>query len=116
MAVSKFSQFQVVLEAILEARARGSEVVASDMTSRTTDDPDCYPRGLLVALEKTDPKLVSLRFLAKHLDWVSFSSNHLYLKPLTEFRFRLTEVGYLHALAECLTERGIPCSPDVNWQ
>ena len=92
------------------------EAVASDSTSQTTDDPDCYPNGLLLGLEKGDTKLVSLRFLAKHLDWVNFSSNHLYIKPLTEIHFRLTKVGYLHALAECLTERGIPCSPDVNWR
>ena len=116
MTAPNLSAFQAVLEAVLEARAKGVEAISTNQITRETDDQDCYPRGITVYLDRSDPKVASLRFLSKHLDWLSFSGKGLSIRPPEWPQFRLTEVTYLEAVAESLRAKGIKCYADVHWR
>lgn len=114
----KIVRFQEVLEALEAARAAGILAVEADKTTMPTDDQDCYPRCILLDLERKDPRWPALRFLAKHLDWVSMQprGKNLRLRAGVEMRYRLTELGYLSAIAEILNERGFRCVVDVYYR
>lgn len=116
--VEDLSAFQSVLEAIERARTIGAIALLDDMTTRETDDQDCYPRGLVLDLDRKDPKWKALRFLSKHLDWVSLETSEkcLFLSPPQPIKYHLSEVQYLHAIANSLREDGIQCSPDVYYR
>lgn len=110
-------QFQQVLEALQRAQTYGALAVFDDHTTRETDDQDCYPRGIFLAIQRGDPRWPSLRFLAKHLDWVSLGpGKHLFIQPPTQILFRITEAKYLHAVVESLQESGFECFADVFYR
>lgn len=117
MAVD-FSKFQLVLEALVEARQEGERAAAADTTTAATDDQDCYPRGIAIDVPRGDPVWPSLRFLAKHLDWVRLASGpvRLFILPEKKVRFRLAEVAHLTASAAALTKRGIKCDAEVHYR
>jgi hypothetical protein len=109
--------FQQVLEALQRAQTHGAIGVLDDHTSRETDDQDCYPRAIVLAIERSDPRWPSLRFLAKHLDWVSLEpGKRLLIHPPQPISFRVTEANYLRAVAESLRESGIECFSDVFYR
>lgn len=114
--MTDLSEFQRVLEALQYAQAMGALAIKEDSTTFQADDQDSYPRGLVLTLERKDPKWASLRFLSKHLDWVSLTGKQLHIKPPHPMKFRLTEVAYLRAVADALEERGIACFPDVYYR
>lgn len=114
--MADLSKFQHVLEALQHAQTMGAVAIKEDRTTFQEDDQDCYPRGLVVTLERKDPKWDSLRFLSKHLDWVSLTGKQLNIRPPQPMKFRLTEVAYLNAVADALKERGIDCFPDVHYR
>jgi hypothetical protein len=114
-----FSAFQRVLEALFTARSVATIIVATtDTTTRDSDDQDCYPRGIQLRIERTDPVWTSLRFLSKHLDWISLDTKtkHLYVSPLEELPFHLTRVAFQEQVSSSLNEAGIPCGSDVYYR
>ena len=114
---ANLSQFQQVLEALQRARTLGVIGTLDDRTTRETDDQDCYPRGIVLAIERGDPRWPSLRFLAKHLDWVSLEpGKRLLIQPLEPISFRVTEAKYLRAVAESLRESGFECFAEVYYR
>lgn len=114
---TKFVDFQRVLEALQRAQTRGAIAVLGDKTTRETDDQDCYPRGIVLYLERNDPRWPSLRFLARHLDWLSLETGKcLVIHPPQPLAYRLTEVTYLHAVVESLRESGFECDADVYYR
>ena len=110
------SEFQYVLEALQHAQTTGALAIEEDKTTFQTDDQDCYPRGLVLTMDRNDPKWGSLRFLSKHLDWVNLEGKWLHISPPQPMEFRLTEVIYLRAVAESLKESGIDCFADVHYR
>jgi hypothetical protein len=113
---TKFIGFQQVLEAMQNARMNGAAEVLNDKTTRETDDQDCYPRGIILNLERSDPRWSSIRFLAKHLDWLELDTGKsLTIRSLHPIVFRITELGYLNAVVRSLTESGISCYVDINY-
>lgn len=114
----KIVRFQDVLEALEAARAAGILAVEADKTTMPTDDQDCYPCDIVLDLERNDLRWPALRFLAKHFDWVSLESRrkNLRLRAEVEMRYRLTELGYLSAIAEILNERGFNCVVDMYYR
>ena len=114
---NKLPQFQQVLEALQRAQTHGAIAVLDDNTTRETDDQDCYPRGLVLAIARSDPRWPSLRFLARHLDWLSLEpGKRLVVQPPQPISFRLTEARYLHAVVEALRESGFECFADVFYR
>lgn len=113
-----FSAFQQILEAVQRAQTMGALALLNDTTTRETDDQDCYPRGIKLSIERKDPKWYTLRFLAKHLDWVDLDSRtkHFYIASPQPIDFRLAEVTYLMAVADSLNESGIECAADVYYR
>jgi hypothetical protein len=112
------SAFQLVLHAVQTAQTMGALALLEDATTPSSDDQDCYPRGLALNIDRKDPKWHSLRFLAKHLDWVSLDTRKkkLYLMPPEPIKFRLSEALYLSAVANSLNESGIDCTPDIYYR
>lgn len=114
---TKLVEFQRVLEALQRAQTHGAIAVLGDKTTCETDDQDCYPRGIVLDLERNDPRWPSLRFLAKHLDWLSLETGkRLMIHPPHPLAYRVTEVTYLHAVAESLRESGFECFADVYYR
>jgi hypothetical protein len=114
---TKLEGFQCVLETFQRAQTCGAIAVLNDRTTRETDDQDCYPRGLRLNLDPHDPRWPSIRFLAKHLDWILLEGKKsLHIRSPQPIPFRLTEVSYLTAVAESLREGGVECSPDVYYR
>jgi len=112
------SKFQEVLEAIEKARAKAFSAVSDDDVTIATDDQDAYPRGIALAIDRKDPRWFALRFLSKHLNWVSLvtRTKHLHITPPCPLRFHSTEIGYLEVLSSSLNESGIKCSADVYYR
>jgi hypothetical protein len=114
---SKFAEFQRVLESLQRAQACGVLAALDDQSTRDTDDQDCYPRGLRLNLDPLDPRWPSIRFLAKHLDWIRLHGRKaLNISPPEAFSNRLTEIVYLNAVAGSLQKDGIDCFPDVYYR
>jgi hypothetical protein len=113
------STFQKVLEAVEAARTSGMNALVSvDVAAVSNDDLQCYPRGLILGIDSKDPRWASLRFLAKHLDWISLeaSTKRLHIRPPVPITSAVTEAQYLVAAAEGLNERDIPCAPDIRYR
>ena len=112
------SAFQQVLEAVQRAQTLGAIALLAEQTGRSVDDPDCYPRGIRLSIERTDPQWKSLRFLSKHLDWLKLDTRtkHLWIRPPEQIRGVAMEVAYLHAVAESLNESGMPCAADIYYR
>ena len=111
---TRLPQFQLVLEALQRAQTHGAIAILDDHTTRETDDQDCYPRGIVLDIARSDPRWPSLRFLAKHLDWFSLEpGKRLMIQPPQPISFRVTEAKYLDAVAKSLRECGFVCYADV---
>ncbi len=119
MAKPNLSKFQEVLEALQHAQTMGAVAIANDPDlDDSPDEQDCYPRGIQLFLQRGDLRWSSLRFLAKHLDWVRLEGTplRLHVLPPQPIRRRLTEVRFLDAVAESLKGSGIDCTTDINYR
>lgn len=106
-----------VLETLERARDSGIAAIRLDNTTLSTDDQDCYPRGLQLNIDRSSLKWLALRLLSKEIDWISLDARRQYMhirtsEPMT---YRLTERCYLRAVCQALSEDGIECNEDVNW-
>jgi hypothetical protein len=114
---TRFAQFQQVLEALQRAQTHGAIDILGNIATRETDDQDCYPRGVILNLDRTDPRWPSIRFLAKHLDWLSLETGkRLNVCPPQPIPYRTAEAAYLHAVAESLRECGFDCYADIYYR
>ena len=112
-----FAQFQHVLEALQRAQTHGAIAILGNTATRETDDLDCYPRGVVLNLERADPRWPSIRFLAKHLDWLCLEpGKRLNVYPPQPIMYRIAEAAYLRAVAESLQECGFNCYADIYYR
>jgi hypothetical protein len=116
MTKADYSASQVVLETLQNAQTFGVMAILDDKTTRETDDQDCYPRGIMLRLDRADARWPSLRFLAKHLDWVALDGKRLHIRSPQPIGFRLTELRFLVAVAASLCESGMDCHTDVFYK
>jgi hypothetical protein len=112
------STFQRVLEALYRAREAGEVALVGDKTKREQDDQDCYPRGVVLQVDRTSEVWKTLRFLSKNLDWVLLDTRgkELNLKPRAEFSSRLGHAAFLNAVSDSLCSEGIACAPNIYWR
>ena len=108
---------QGIILSLERAREAGDASVRADRTTASTDDQDCYPRGLQLKLDRKDPKWIALRQVSMNFDWVNLNvrAQYLQVQPTLPTKFRLTQLGYLESVAESLSRDGINCNADVNW-
>jgi len=117
MSNQELSVFQRVLEALERARDAGEEAVRRDEMTRSQDDQDCYPQGIVLSLPRTHEACKVIRFLAKNLNWISLGPRSmLWLRPRISIELRLKKVTYLNAISDSLCKDGIECAPDIHWR
>ncbi len=108
-----------LIEIFKRTKEWGRLGLVNDETTFNTDDPDCYPRGIIIELSKKNKKDWDLlNEVATEINGVSFSREamRMWIKPDTEMNFRLTEFGYATAICSSLVEDGFNCYADVNWR
>lgn len=109
---------QYVHDALVRSRHAGTVAAHQDTTTLLTDDHDCYPRGLLLQIDKKTPRWLALCQISKQLDWVHLDARKqsLVIQPEEPIKkFRLTHHAYLEAVAKSLSNDGLECFPDINW-
>ena len=108
----------VLLEILTKARNAGIAAIISDTTTFVSDDQDCYPRGIVLTIERNRPEWELLKRLGKEIPWLSVDRRlrRLSISSGLEMPFRLTVFAYQSAVADSLNASGISCYADVNWR
>ena len=109
---------EVLLETLIKARNAGTAAIITDTTTFFSDDQDCYPKGIVLTLERNRPEWELFKRLEKEIPWLSVDRRRrrLSISCELEIEFRLTQFAYQSAVAESLNESGISCYADVNWR
>ena len=107
-----------LLAILTKARNAGIAAIISDATTFVSDDQDCYPRGIILTMERNRPEWELLKRLEKEISWLSFDRRRgwLSISCNMEMAFRLTIFGYQSEVARSLNESGISCYADVHWR
>ena len=109
---------EALLALLNEARNVGIASIISDTTTFASDDQDCYPRGIILTIERNRTEWELLKRLEKEISWLSVDRRRrrLSIAPDLEMVLRLTEFSYLSAVANSLNGNGISCYADVHWR
>ena len=109
---------ETLFEILTKARNAGIAAIISDATTFVSDDQDCYPRGIILTMERNRPEWELLKRLEKEIPWLSVERRlrRLSITPGLEMSFRLTEFAYQSAVADSLNAGGISCYADVYWR
>lgn len=109
---------ETLLEILTKARNAGIARIISDATTFDSDDQDCYPRGIVLTIERNRPEWELLKSLGKEIPWLSVNRRlrRLSIAPGLEIAFSLTLFGYQSAVADSLNAGGISCYADVYWR
>lgn len=109
---------EMLLEILTKARNAGIARIISDATTFDSDDQDCYPRGIVLTIERNRPEWELLKSLEKEIPWLSVDRRlrRLSIASGLEIAFSLTLFGYQSAVADSLNAGGISCYADVYWR
>jgi hypothetical protein len=112
------SEIDGLRSALINAREAGIAAIMADKTTSLTDDPDCYPRGLKLTIERSRPEWILLKALEKEFEWFSVNkrSGSFTINANLAIKHRLTLFGFQQAVANSLNESGIDCYAEVNWR
>jgi len=107
-----------LLEILSKARNAGIAAIISDTTTFVSDDQDCYPRGIILTIDRNRPEWELLKRIEKEISWLSFDRRRgwLSISCKMEMAFKLTIFGYQSEVARSLNESGISCYADVHWR
>jgi len=111
-------KLEVLRIALLEARQAGIAWIQADTTTFVTDDPDCYSRGIKLAIQRGRAEWNLLKELEKEFSWfkVDKRTSMLTISPNLNIKFKLSLYGFHQAVANSLEKSGIDCYVDVNWK
>ena len=109
-------QIESLRAAILNAREAGMAFIRNH--EGTTDDPDCYPRGVKVLINRNSLEWRLLKEFEKEFAWFRLNgqSGMLTISVGLQIRNRLTLYGFQQAVADSLSKSGIDCYADVSWR
>jgi len=118
LSFSEKTPMDALLSVLNKARNFGIAAIISDTTTLASDDQDCYPRGIILTIERNRPEWELLKKLQKEISWLSVDKRRrrLSISPDREIVRRLTQFGYQAAVADSLNESGISCYADVHWR
>ncbi len=104
--------------ALLEARQAGIAWIRADTTTFATDDPDCYSRGIKLAIQRSRAEWNLLKKLEKDFPWFKIDkrTSSITISSNLKIEFKLSLYGFHQAVACSLKESGIDCYVDVNWR
>jgi hypothetical protein len=102
---------------LLKARGDAEAVIATSTINRSTDDQDCYQRGIVISKNNLAITTTNLKKLSSVFPWIKFDSRRRTLHILTKSKaeFRLQQLDAFNVIAKHLNEMGIECYADVNW-